>query len=213
LKKIYKDQNISRYFKDDEKYLKDAFIFTESLWLKQLERIDKLNIIMVSESPFFGDSKIYIYNPNTPPSVFFYFRDIEIFLNEDEEIIKPKTTIEQKNMMYEYFRKNGFITLDLFPFALNPNHTKIDYRNITKSLYQELLEVTKKEYLIPKLNKCLEKSDKDTHFVYRYKRLFEKTENHFEKVLSNLTQTNYKIDSINGKGMHLDKGKLRSLLK
>ncbi len=212
LKKIYKEQNLSKDFKNDEKYLKEAFLFTESLWWQQFYQMDKLNIIMVSESPFFGDSKTYIYNENTPPSVFFYFKDLEAFTKEGENISKPKITIEQKNMMYKYFKQNGFITLDLFPFALNPNHTKLHYRNISKSLYQNLLEETKDNYLIPKLNRCLEKCDKNSHFVYRYKRLFDKTENHFEKILLNITNTKYKIDTVNGKGMHLDRDKLQSLL-
>ena len=167
---------------------------------------------MISESAFFGDSRTYIYNPNTPPSVFFYFKDLEAFIKEGEILNKPKNSIEQKQIMYKYFRQNGFITLDLFPFALNPNHTKLHYRDISKSLYQRLMEVTTNEYLIPKLEFCMKKVSDDAHFVYRYKRLYDKTENHFEKVLSKLTQTKYKIDSINGNGMHLDKAKLRSLL-
>ena len=213
LKKIYQEQDIIEYFEEDEKYLKNAFEITESLWKKQFNKIDKLKIIMISESPLFGNIQRYIYNPNTPTSVFFHFKDLEAFLDDGEIIKKPKTTQEKKYIMYEYFYKNGFITLDIFPFALNPNHTKIHYRKMSKKLYHQLLKITTENYLMPKLKLCLEKSDKHTHYVYRYKRLFNKTENHFEKVLNNISSKEYKIDTINGKNMSLDRDKLRRLLK
>ena len=214
LKKFYKEQDKLNHFKNDEIYLKNAFLNIEELWNKQFQKIEKLKVIMISEAPFYGDIQRYLYNPHTAPSVFFYFKDLEVFLKDDEKLVRPKTTVEQKNMMYDYFYKNGFITLDIFPFALNPNNTAINYRDMSKKLYYQLLEETTKEYLIPKLKACLEKSDSNTHFVYRYKRFFDKTENHFEKVLAEVSPKNqYKIDSINGKGMFLDKKKLKELLK
>lgn len=78
---------------------------------------------MISKSALFGDIQRYIYNPNTPTSVFFHFKDLEAFLNDGQIIKRPKTTQEQKNIIYEYFYKKGFITLDIFSFALNPNNT------------------------------------------------------------------------------------------
>ncbi|MCP4971364.1 MAG: hypothetical protein GY932_12330 [Arcobacter sp.] len=213
LKEVYKEQNIIEYFEEDESYLKNAFEITEKLWEEQFNKIDKLKIIMISESPLFGDIQRYIYNPNTPTSVFFHFKDLEAFLEDDQTIKRPKTTQEQKNMMYEYFYKNGFITLDIFPFALNPNHTKIHYRKMSKKLYYQLLKITTENYLIPKLKLCLDKSNEHTHYVYRYKRLFKKTENHFEEILNQISSKKYKIDSINSTNMSLDRNKLKRLLK
>ncbi|HIP26684.1 MAG TPA: hypothetical protein EYG80_03410 [Flavobacteriaceae bacterium] len=215
LKEIYQEQNILHYFKEDEIYLKNAFEVTEQLWNEQFNKIDKLKIIMISESPLFGDTQRYIYNSNTPTSVFFHFKDLEAFLEDGQTIKKPKTVQEQKRVMFEYFQKNGFIILDIFPFALNPKHTKIHYRKMSKKLYYQLLKVTAQNYLIPKLKLCLAKSDEHTHYVYRYKRLFDKTENHFENVLNNIgsKDTNHKIDTINGTNMSLDRNKLRELLK
>ena len=214
LKKIYQEENIIQYFEEDESYLKNTFEITERLWEKQFNKIDTLKIIMISESPLFGDIQRYIYNPNTPTSVFFHFKDLEAFLDDGQTIQKPKTTQEQKNIMFEYFHKNGFITLDIFPFALNPNHTKLHFRKMSKKLYHQLLKITTENYLIPKLKLCLEKSNQDTHYVYRYKRLFEKTENHFEEILNLIApkEINYKIDTINGTGMSLNRNKLRELL-
>jgi len=215
LKEVYQEQNIIQYFEEDESYLKNAFQITEKLWEEQFNKIDKLKIIMISESPLFGDIQRYIYNPNTPTSVFFHFKDLEAFLDDGQTIKRPKTVQEQKNIMFEYFYKNGFITLDIFPFALNPNHTKLHYRKMSKKLYYQLLKITTENYLIPKLKRCLGKSNEHTHYVYRYKRLFNKTENHFEEILNQISskEIEYKINTINGTNMSLDRNKLKRLLK
>jgi len=212
LKKVYIEHNIVSYFEEDERYLKNAFNITEALWEEQFHKIDVLKVIMISESPLFGDTQQYIYNENTPTSVFFHFKDLEAFLEKGKTLKKPKNVVEQKNIMFEYFSKNGFITLDIFPFSLNPKHTKIHYRKMSKKVYHQILKITTENYLIPKLKLCLEKSDKTTHFVYRYKRLFEKTENHFEDVLTKVSSCKYTIDTINGSNMSLNRDKLRQLL-
>jgi len=215
LKKVYEEENILKNFKEDETYLKHAFEMTEKLWEDEFSKIDKLKVIMIAEAPLFGDKETYIYNQNTPASTFFHFKDLEAFLDEGKSIQKPKTVQEQKTTMFEYFHKNGFIVLNLFAFALNENHTKINYQKMSKKLYYKLLKITTENYLVPKLKLCLEKSDENTHFIYRYKRLFDKTENHFEQVLNQVSSkgTCFKIDTINGTNMSLDRSKLRRLLR
>jgi hypothetical protein len=76
------------------------------------------------------------------------------------------------------------------------------------------LEITTKNYLIPKLELCLKKSNEYTHFLYRYKRLFKKTGNHFENILKQIApkEIKYKIDTINGTNMSLDRSKLKRFL-
>jgi len=212
LKKTYQEQNIIKYFEKDESYLKNAFERTEILWAEQFNKIDKLKVIMISESPLFGDTQKYIYNMNTPPSSFFYFQDIKVFPN-CENIMQPIIIREQKKIMLNEFKKNGFLILDIFPFALNQKDTIINYRQMNISLYRQLLKITTESYLIPKLKLCLEKSNEYTHFIYRYKRLFNQTENHFEKVLNQIASKEYKIDTINGTNMSLDRDKLKRLLK
>jgi len=214
LREIYQEQNILHHFEGDEAYLKNAFEITEKLWGEQFNKIDKLKIIMISESPLFGDIQKYIYNINTRPSSFFYFQDIQAFPN-CENIIQPTTIQEQKKIMLETFQKNGFLILDIFPFALNQKDTVINYRQMNITLYKQLLKIVTDNYLIPKLTLCLEKSSKQTHFIYRYKKLFDKTENYFESVLNNISlkEIQYKIDTINGTNMSLDRNKLKELLK
>ena len=60
LQKIYQEQNMIQYFEEDENYLRNAFEITEKLWKKQFDKIDNLKIIMISESPLFGNIQRYI---------------------------------------------------------------------------------------------------------------------------------------------------------
>ncbi len=214
LKIVYQEQNILEFFDNDEKYLKHAFSVTEKLWTGQFNRVDDLKIVMISESPLFGNLENYIYNADTPPSAFFHFNDLEVFLHTGQTIEKPEEAYKQKQIMLDLFCKNGFLILDIFPFALNPKHTKLNYRNMSSDLYLQLLETTTKHYLMPKLELCLNKVNKDIFFLYRYKRLFDKTENHFEKILDRLLckSKKYKIDAINSTNMSLDRKKLKKIL-
>jgi len=212
LRKIYQKEGIEEYFEQDETYLKHAFTITEKLWMEQFNQIDKLQVIMISESPLFGSNEKYIYNINTHPSSFFYFQDLEAFPSHQHEN-NNLTSQEKKKIMLNEFKENRFLVLDIFPFALNSKDTKINYRNMNSTLYQSILEVTFENYLIPKLKLCLEKSDKNTYFLYRYKRLFAKTGNYFERVLESMKKNDYlyKIDTINGTNMSLDRIKLKEI--
>jgi hypothetical protein len=209
---IYEEQNILSHFEHDECYLKQAFEFTEKLWHEQYEKIDTLKTIMISEAPLFGDKQTYIYNINAKPSAFFHFNDLEAFSTYHEIVQNPQNPIEKKKIMLKHFIKNGFLILDIFPFALNPNITKINYRNVNQALYHNLLNKTQECYLKPKIEMCLKKSQDTTLFLYRYKRLFELTENHFEHVLNSVSPKRYTVDTVNGTNMSLDRDRLQSLL-
>ena len=214
LEQTYKNQNLLPHYNNDESYLRKAFEFTESLWQRQLNQIDKLEVIMISEAPLFGKNQKYIYNKNSPPSSFFYYQDIEALPTVKNLPEKPTSIIEQKTIMLKEFVNNGLLILDIFPFAFNEKDTSLNYRKMSNKIYTQLLEQTKDCYLIPKLKLCLNKVNKNTHFIYRYKKLFDKTGNHFEKVLTSVisNSTVYNIDSINGTNMSLDRKKLETLL-
>ena len=208
---IYKNKNILTHFEQDERYLKNAFEFTENLWEEQFDMIDKLNTILISEAPLFGNEQKYVYNINTSPSSFFYFQDLQAFPTYHEITTIPKNHILKKKLMLEHFAKNGFLILDIFPFALNHNITAINYRNMNVGLYTKLLNKTVDAYLKPKLELCLKKTHQKSKFLYRYQRLFNNTQHHFENVL-NLMSVNYTIDTIHGTNMSLDRNRLQVLL-
>ncbi len=212
LQLIYQRHRISN-FKRDEEYFKNAFEFTETLWEKQFHKIDDLKVVMFSEAPLFGEKQTYLYNPNSKPTTFFYFQDLQAFPTFNYTDIKPKSTNDKKTLMFEHFIKNGFLILDIFPFALNPKDTEINYRRMSKQLYNDLLISTADSYLIPKLKRCLMKMQDSPCFVYRYKRLYKKTGDHMDHILSDLFQgdRNYILKTVNGTNMSLDRGKLANL--
>ncbi len=208
---IYRENRILDSFEQDEIYLKNAFEFTEKLWKEQFDKIEKINTILISEAPLFGDKQNYIYNINTSSSSFFHFNDLQAFPSYYEILNVPKDSTKKKKLMLEHFIKNGFLIFDIFPFALNHNITSINYRSMNSQLYVKLLNKTLNTYLKPKLEFCLEKIHDKSMFLYRYQRLFNKTGNHFENILNNMN-IDYSIDTINGTNMSLDRKKLQELL-
>ncbi len=211
LKNVYTRYQILDYFEKDELYLKNAFEKTEKLWKEQFYQMEQINFIMISEAPLFGNIERYIYNPETAPSSFFHYNDLEAFPYIDR--LESRATIkEQKEKMFLEFKKMGFIILDLFPLALNQSDTAINFRHMKRSLYNTLLRETAPYFLIPKLELCMAKFSSNTHFLYRYKKLFKKTDNFFESTLKQITNKTFKIDTINGENMSLDRVKLKEIL-
>jgi len=210
LKKLYIKYDLMDNYKSDRNYLKISFEKIESMWINIYNQIDKINIVMVSESPLFGENETYIYNKNTKPTSFFRFNDMK-YLPNYENVIKPDSIYETKEVMINQFIKSGFITLDIFPFPLNEQDTSINYRKMTKRLYSDILNFTKECYLKPKLEMLLKKTNSNSYFLYRYKRLYDKTDNHLEKVLEEIGENNYKIDTIHSKNIPIDREKLYKL--
>jgi len=210
LLKLYQKHNLLDGFDNDKKYLEYSFERIESMWLEIYNQIDFINIIMVSESPLFGEKETYIYNKQTQPTSFFRFNDMK-YLPNYEEVTKPNTTYETKEVMINQFIKSGFITLDIFPFPLNEKDTSINYRKMSRRLYSDILNFTKETYLKPKLELLLKKTNPNSYFLYRYKRLYDKTDNHLEKVLEEIGSDNYKVDTIHSRNIPIDREKLYNL--
>lgn len=213
LLKIYTDLELRSSFEKDQKYLKHAFEITENLWEDQFLKIDDLKVVMLSEAPLFGEKKTYIYNPDSNPTVFFYYQDLKAFPTFNSEL-NPKRAQDKKEIMFDQFAKNGFLMLDIFPFALNPKDTKINFQRMSKGLYKDLLNVTTETYLIPRLGRCFKRAKGRVDFVYRYKRLYEKTGYHVNNVLDkNFKDRKYRVDSVHGSNMSLNRDKLAMFFK
>lgn len=210
LKSLYQKYNLMDGFEADKIYLKSSYEKIEKLWLEIYNKIDSINIIIVSESPLFGENETYIYNKNTPPTSFFRFNDLR-YLPNYKEIPKPKSSYETKEIMIDQFIESGLITLDIFPFPFNEKDTSINYRKMSKKLYTDILDFTKESYLKPKLELLLKKTNSNSYFLYRYKRLYNKTDSHLEKILVDMRSNNYKIDTIHSKNIPIDREKLYKL--
>lgn len=210
---IYEQHGILAHFEQDETYLQNAFEQTEKLWDEQFEKINDLKVVMISEAPLFGEKQTYIYNMDSKPTVFFYYQDLEAFPTYDSTRRPPKSISAKKLTMFEHFTKNGFMVLDIFPLALNSKDTAINFQRMSKNLYNQLLTATTDSYLIPKLKRCLKKSQKPLCLAYRYKRLFSKTEFHVERILkSGFLEREFILTTINGTNISLDRKKLATLL-
>jgi len=212
---IYKDLGLVDRSEPDAAYLKSAFDFTETLWHRQLERMPDVKIVMLSEAPLFGHKQTYIYNPDSPPTPFFHFNDLEAFgciLPKKNSWSNPQA---RKSFLIKQMGVKGILVLDLFPYALNPNDTAINYRKMSNPLYFRLLSETAPYYLIPKIQLARKKVGKTPIFIYRYKKLFQKT-NHFVEALfvkNDIRFDGFKIESIHGENMSLDRKKLSQIYR
>ena len=213
LQKVYSDLELSHYFASDAAYLKTAFDFTEALWHRQIDRMSDVKIVMLSEAPLFGGKQTYIYNPDSPPTPFFHFNDLEALgcvISDKRSWPRDQT---RKSFLIEQMAVKRFLVLDLFPFAFNPNDTAINYRQMSQYTYFRLLSETAPYYLIPKIRLIHVKGQNPPVFVYRYKKLFEKT-NRFVESLSvdhGVVADGFELESINGKNMSLDRRKLSQI--
>tara|TARA_R110002096_G_scaffold10030_1_gene38981 strand:- start:262 stop:690 length:429 start_codon:yes stop_codon:yes gene_type:complete len=126
---------------------------------------------------------------------------------------KFKSTVEKKKYMIETMAKNGLLILDIFPYALKKDCTKISYRSLSKKEYSELLTATIPFYLQRKLVKISKAASSNLKFAYRYKVLKTNTE---EQILNQISKegmltSGNSIPCINGSNMPLSREKLSNL--
>lgn len=181
LKQLYTRLGIAdEVFERDKIYLEQSFSEMSKIWLENFEKIEKVNYIMLSEAPLWGDAKSYIYNESTPFTQFFYKSDLERALNDG-------TVFSSKHAFLEKLNEIGFLIIDISPFALNQK-TKLNYskkstasRKITSRQYKDLVQATMVYYFNEKLKLAKTKLKNSKPVVlWRYARVKEA----FEDVLS-----------------------------
>ena len=214
LRELYHDWGIERYFDDDIKYFRQAFSFTSELWHTQYRLIENIKFVMIAEAPLYGDNKSYFYNPEADFTPFFWFNDIEAFLEEGIEQ-NYQTTVEKKQYVLEILKRKGFIIIDLFPFALNDNDTHINYQSLTNSKYLSLLEKSYTGYLKPTLQLIRDKSHSQIRFFYRYRRVKNRVDDFVSKKLmeNRLIQQTDEIATIGGTNHPLNKNLLTEIIQ
>jgi len=203
-------QNLNLELSEKEaNYLKEAFNFTENLWINEFNKIEHIKFLMLSEAPLFGTNKNYFYNKETRFSSFFYFKDIEAF-----NVSFTENQYNDKEYALRILRDNGFMILDLFPFALNQHDTQFNFNTLNKSQYLKLFNIAVDAYLKSKLDLIKEKCDDNTVFIYRYKRLKQRLSGSLEELLEKqkFINLNTELDTLNN-NMSLDREKLMKLVK
>jgi hypothetical protein len=205
LYEIYVQENIVKDYTEDEKYLKQAFTFTEQYWNEQADKIDSVRILIFSEAPLFGNEKAYIYNPNYGFTAFFHFNDLIVVFGEKMRTDFPAIR-EKKKYFISMLNEAGILILDIFPFAFNPKITgNVSYQSISARLYFELFERTAAYYLLPKLFAIRSKITENTVFAVRYKKLLTKIGPLIDSALSETGLKNRSVISLNGPNMSMDR--------
>ena len=213
LRVIYLEKKIPESkIQTDLKYLGEAYRFTEERWLAQLQSTVP-KVVMLSEAPLFGENKNYFYNPDTAPSSFFQFDDAKAVAGDDFARSKKfECAREKKQFLIDAVTSNGFLILDLFPYALNEG-TALNY-DVGKKIYCNIFRETIADHLCIKLDLIKEacKCSNPPLFLYRYKRLKDRLDNEVKGVFC-CKRLDAKINSVGGKSMSLDRQILANEMK
>jgi tyrosyl-tRNA synthetase len=199
LKELYLKKKIFVFYNSDKEYLHCAYEEIETLWYKQFAKAYPINYVMLSEAPLWGDKRNYIYNPNSNYTQFFYREDLEAVLN------RP---IPNKEIFIEELTRLGLIVLDVLPFALNENKTKLTYNQFSVSEYRQLIESTSKFHLEKKIG-IIRKRSSNPNVFFRYKNVKVACD---KIIKSKLTIINYDLPYISKQGGGIDHEKLIKLI-
>jgi hypothetical protein len=209
---IYRNRNINQdTFQTENNYLLNAFIGMENFWYLNMENITNINMIVICESPLWGNNNQYFYNPQTAHSQFMYYNDIN-FLFNNQQITNKLELIQRCNEL-------GIIIIDVSPFALNEINTSINYNQLTTNEYNILIEQSINHYFIPKLNYIINKPnihiDNNIKVVYRYNRVKQKVGNIVNSSLINLLglDNEYDFECIGQNGGGINRQLLLNLLQ
>ncbi len=210
---LYSDYGMESRFSQDIEYLSAAYEFTENLWAKQINRMSEVRLVMLSEAPLYGSEQSYIYNPDTKPTAFFHFNDLSAIIDADQMETDFDSPRSKKSYMIDCLAQNGFLFLDIFPFALNPMITAFNFKKMSAKMYNRLLAESVPFYLRPKLQWISEKSNGETQFVYRYKKLIDRTGQIVGSALQEigLIPAGIELEHIGGTNMPLDRSKLSEI--
>lgn len=205
IKLFYQNNGCRNDFKKDLIYIQTSFDEIANLWLENLDKIEKVNYIMIAEAPLWGCKKNYIYNPNTRFSQFLFKSDLEEILKI--EIVDKKTFIKICNAI-------GLLIIDISPYAFNANDTRFNYRTLGKSNYKKLVEASLPFYFDKKIKMIRSKLSADVKVFFRYKRVKQNFENIIRKSLleNNIIKFLEEIEHISQTGGGINKSKLKEII-
>jgi hypothetical protein len=210
LEMAYSKLNLIQFYKKDFSYLKKALKKMEVFWHENLKKIEKINLIIICESPLWGENEKYFYNPETPHSQFIYCNDFNFDNNID-------FTIKTKEELINHCNKLGILIIDVSPFALN-DYTEINYGKLKSSDYKKIIVNSLEYYFYKKIDYLINQTDIQINsrlkIVYRYKRVQKALSKLIERDIKNKFKLdkNYVFDCIVQSGGGIDKNKLENLI-
>ena len=205
IKSFYHNNGYGKDFKNDLLYLQTSFDEIMYLWLQNLDKIKKVNYIMIAEAPLWGSKKKYIYNPTTSLSQFFYKSDLEEVL---------RISIDDKREFLKICNSIGLLILDISPFALNEKDTKLNYRKLGNKNYIKIVEATLPFYFDKKIQLINSKLSDNVKVFFRYKRVKQNFEKIIGKTLlkNNIINSFDEIGDISQLGGGINKRKLKEII-
>lgn len=214
IRNLYSLHGLEDHFDCDISYLEKAYFEVERLWFKAFDNINTIQLLLFAEAPMFGPKKSYFYNPAAAATEFFTYADAEEIVGPLADHSKLINGIRPRKLkMLNELCKAGLLIVDLFPFALKPDFTKIDYSKMDgKVIYTDLFANTIKNHIGYKLNLIQPKINKNTNYAFRYARVKNQLEPKLLSVIkSYLDRSIPSIVSIH-LGRNLDKLHLKKLL-
>jgi hypothetical protein len=196
---------------NDIEYLRKAFETIERLWRRQFKKMERVRALVLSEAPLFGTEKeTYFYNPKAEPTSFFQFNDAGAVAGKEFAAgRKLESAKDRKQCLIDTLTAHGVLILDLFPYALNPIHTAVNYRTLRRDLYVKLFRESADIWLRPKLDAIRRKAEKPK-FLFRYKRVQERLGRELREI--GLLRQDDEVAAIYGKNMPLDRNRLAEIL-
>lgn len=206
IKAFYDQNGFSAKFEKDNDYLERAFNDIYKIWLDNLNQIETVNFLMIAEAPLWGQVKKYIYNPDVNNSQFFYRSDIGDILNRH---------IADKKDFISVCNEIGLIVVDISPFPLNTKDTSINYRDLTKAQYRQLVSLTIPTFFEKKIKAINKKKSENIKAFFRYARVRNTFQDLISKVLMDNTiiKNQNDIGDISKNGGGIDKEKLGQIFK
>ncbi len=169
IESFYKRLERENDFEKDNEYLESAFKKINDIWIENFNKIEKVKYLMIAEAPLWGKGEKYIYNPDSNNTQFFYRSDLEETLN---------TRIGNKKEFIRICNKIGLLIIDISPFPLNTNDTKINYgknkngsKKLTKKEYRDLVSETIPSFFEQKIKLIKKKKSNDLKIFFRYARV------------------------------------------
>ncbi|HET8964451.1 MAG TPA: hypothetical protein VFM99_11155 [Chitinophagales bacterium] len=212
MESFYDHLGLAEEFEKDNIYLERAFNEIRDLWIANFNKIDKVNYLLIAESPLWGHKKKYIYNPETNNTQFFYRSDLGEILNFD---------ISDKKKFIEVCNEIGLLIVDISPFPLNIKDTKINYAKnengsvkLSKDKYRKLVSLTIPTFFERKIKLVGHKRSSDINVFFRYTRVKNAFQDLISEVLieNGLIKKQEDISDIAQRGGGIDRIKFSNII-
>ena len=205
LRRLYNKKGLNQYFEKDCRYLNKAFEEINELWLENYNKVRVVKFIMIAEAPLWGKQKKYIYNPKSKNSQFFHRSDLGSVLEKE---------IATKTEFLKICADLGLLIVDISPFALNSSDTKINYGELRRTEYLDLVKDTLPNYFERKLALINIKRKKGIKVFFRYARVKQTFQTLLGQILisNNYIKNVEEIGDVSNSGGGIDRKKLKEII-